>query len=194
MSAPAQITFQATCKPQTMTLSVSVAGADAVEFTYTSPDGTIAATVMRTGGGAPCATWNAAFAQAFDRKGTVTVVPLFGTTRGTSRTVTVDIASGSTAFSAVTFTGTTPPPGRPSATIERRDVPCDGSGPFVTTTVGTIASGGTATFTLTRGTLSMFTVTWPARETGGNDDVSGASTTTSEFLGHPDAPTLATDV
>lgn len=185
-----KITFTPQCHPATINVSITAAGADSVEFKYTSPDGGVTTTVARTGGGAPCAQWTAIFPQAFDRTGSVAVTPLSGTVRGMTTTIPVEInVGGSLTFSAATLRGNVPPAGRPAASVVRTERPCDGSGMPVTTNESALSNGGQQKVTLKRGTLTTFTVSWPEfTESGATSPTSAAQTTTSEWFGHPDAP------
>lgn len=189
---PGEVRFNAQCDPATMRITAQATGADSVVFTYTDLGGGIVTrTVTRPAGAMTCAPWSAEFAQAFDRNGDVRIVPMFGMVAGPARTVAVKIGNPNGAFKSITLRGTSPPPGRPAATVERSDTPC-GTGtiaPFVPASPASLSSGGTITLTLLPHTFLTYRVTWPA-----TDEVGETSVTSSAMLGHPDGNAATDDV
>lgn len=118
--APTSISVDDPCfAGRRKTLTVTVAGADAVEFTYAS----VQQTVRRQGSTDVCDTWSATFTFDFDRTGVIDVVPLLGSLRGAALAVDVELTA-SAAVSVYRLLG--PPYRGVRATLTRIETPPGG--------------------------------------------------------------------
>ncbi len=194
-NAPTSVAFtvaNATCPSQEETVSVTVSGADAVDFEYTSPDGTVPRTVSRPGGGMVCATWTARFTHPFDRVGTVTVTPKLGMVSGPSRTVAITINAASNVYSAVILRGTDNSGRGRTATLVRQEEDPMLPGEFVETPADSVTEQtNTAPIPLRRCRFTILIASRPAvadpsSSSGGM--ISASIVPTAVMIGHPDAP------
>lgn len=173
--SPSNVTVNAPCGTARLTtLTVTVSGADAVEFTYQG----VAQTVMGHGSPDVCGEWHATFSFDFDRDGTVDIVPLFGAVRGAAAMTPVRLATNA-AFSVYRLRG----PAFQSVSAQLTRVETAPGGVPVRTPEGSIGSGQERDFTLTRCVFTSFDYEYTAN--GGK--VSGS---TPELLGHEDGPLI----
>ena len=156
------------------TLTVTVSGADAVEFSYLGAS----QTVMRRGSGSVCDEWQASFSFDFSGNGMITSVPLLGGVRGSSESTDVALLR-SAAVNIYRLRG--PSFMNVSAQLTLVET-AKGSQP-VRTPAGSIGPGQERDFVLTRCVFSTIEYEY----TVNGSKVSGA---VPEKLGHPDGETL----
>lgn len=173
--SPTSETVSDPCGPGRLTkLTVTVSGADAVEFTYQG----VTQTVLGHGSPDVCGEWHATFSFDFERAGTVDIVPLFGTVRGAAAITPVRLATNA-AFSVYRLRG----PAFQGVSAQLTRIETAPGGVPMRTPQGIIGSGQERDFTLTRCVFTSFDYEYTAN--GGK--VSGS---TPELMGHEDGPII----
>lgn len=186
VSAPASLRATATCPPPTESVQVRVIGADAVRFTYRGT----AQTVQRPAGGAVCGEWTARASIDVARVGELEVVPLLGSLQGSARRIPVALSFPSHVVGAILLRGSDSSGKGRSATVERGEVT---SSSIVFQPDGSLGEQQERRFPIDECVYARFRITRAEikeRDSSGHEVVvaSRYEVTTSDYLGHPDAP------
>lgn len=186
VSAPSSIRATARCPPPSETVRVRVIGADAVRFTYRGT----AQTVQRPAGGAACGEWTASTSIDVARVGELEVVPLLGTLQGGARRIPVNLYFPNHVVGAVVLRGSDSSGKKRSATVERGEITPTS---IVFQPDGSLGEQQERRFPIDECAYVQFRISRAEikeTDSSGHQVVVASyyEVTTSDYLGHPDAP------